>query len=135
MPGALELLIDRGREIHHHAALGEHTPVVRVDHRAAARRQHDRLQARQSRDGFLFANPEAGLALLVEYEGDIHSGFGLDIRIAVVKGKAQQACEMPAHGGLARAHGTDEKYVVAAPHGYGAYQPSLGSRSARLPAL
>src|SRR5258708_38799332 len=42
MPRTLELLIDRGREVHHHAALGEHAAVVLLDHGAAPGRQPDR---------------------------------------------------------------------------------------------
>ena len=41
MPGALELLIDGGREIHHDTALRERAAIVRLDHRAAAGGQHD----------------------------------------------------------------------------------------------
>ena len=111
MPGTLELLIDRGRKVHNHTALREHPAVVLFDHGAAPGRQHDRVQARQAFDGLLFADPEAGLALLLENERDIHAGPGLDVGVAVVKGKAQHAREMAPHGGLTRAHGADEKDV------------------------
>ena len=71
-----------------------------------------RLQSRQTFDGFLFTDPKARFALLLENERDIHAGPGLDVRIAVVKGEAQQARQVPSHGGLARTHGTDEEDVV-----------------------
>src|ERR1700674_667400 len=116
MTCALELLIDRGREVHHRSALGERAAVVLLDYRAAPGGEHDRLQARQAFDGFPFADPETGLALFLENECDIDAGPRLDIRVTVVESEVQHAREMPPHGGLARSHGADEKDIALAEH-------------------
>ena len=115
--GSLELLLNRGLQVNHRAALGEHAPVVGIDHGAAAGGQDDAIHARQAFDRFPFAQPKSRLALLVEDIRDIDPGSGLDISIAVVKGESQEARQMPADGGLARTHGTDEKDIGFGEHG------------------
>src|SRR6202795_3900448 len=116
MTRALELLIDRGREVHHRTALGERTAVVLLDYRAAPGGEHDRLQARQGIDGFPFSDPKARPRFFSENECDIDAGPRLDIRVAVVKSEVKHAREMPPHGGLARSHGADEKDIALAEH-------------------
>src|ERR1700722_10970891 len=128
MARALELLIDRGREIHHDAAPGEQPAIVLLDHCAAPGREHDGLQARQALYGFLLPAPEARLSLLLEYERDIHAGSCLDVGIAVVKGESQHAREMAAHGGLSGAHGADEEDVALEEHGFAAYRNEAAAR-------
>src|SRR5580698_10593646 len=128
MPGALELLIDGGREIHHHAPLREHTAIVLLDHRAAAGGKHDGRQARETFYGFLLTRPEPGLALLLEDERDIHARLCLDVRVAIVKGESQHARQMPPHGGLAGAHGPDEEDVALGEHEVAAYRNEAAAR-------
>ena len=73
-------------------------------------------------EGFLLADPEAGFSFFLENECDIDAGSGLDIRVAVVESKAQHACQMAPHGGLARTHRADQKHVALAQHGGILYQ-------------
>ena len=113
----LELLADRGLEVDHGAAFGEHAPIVDVDHRAAARGDHHAVKTREALDRLLFAQPEPRLALFLEDEGDVDARSGLDVRVAVVEGESQQAREMAAHGGLAGAHGADQEDVGLGQHG------------------
>jgi len=89
VPRALELLADRGLEIDHGAAFGEHAPIVDVDHRAAARGDHHARKTREALDGLPFTQPEACLALFFEDESDVNARAGLDVGVAVVEGESQ----------------------------------------------
>src|SRR5580692_2442227 len=100
MARPLELLADRGFEIDHGAALREHAAILHRDHGAPAGGDDYPRKAREALDGLPFALPEARLALLLEYEGDIDPRPRLDVGIAIVKAEAQEPRQMAPHGGL-----------------------------------
>src|SRR4029077_20049933 len=77
---------------------------------------HDALECRECLDRFALALAKARLAFLLEDEWDVDPGPPLDFAVAVVEGQMQRACEMAPDGGLARAHGADEKHAALADH-------------------
>jgi hypothetical protein len=85
--------------------------VVGVQHGAAAGRQHQPVPGGELGDDLLLALAEAGLAFLLEDEGDVHAGALLDLVVGVGERHAAQLGQPPAHGGLARAHGADQEDV------------------------
>ena len=64
----------------------------------------------------LFAAAKSRFAFLLENEWNVHAGFSLDIRVAVMKRVVQQARQMPADRRLARAHGPYQKNVALVEH-------------------
>jgi oxygen-independent coproporphyrinogen-3 oxidase len=110
-------LLAKGRlQVHHDAGFMQQLAILRLEHRAAAGGQHDGLLLAQGNQCFALASPESGFTLAIEDVRDIHARLAFDLGIAVVKSHAQQATDMAAHGGLARAHGTYEIDVALAQH-------------------
>ncbi len=116
MTGAGDLLVQGGLQIHHRAAFGQQAPVLRIEHRAAAGREHDPVEQRQPLDRLLFAGTESGLAFLFEDERDVDAGPVLDVGIAVMERKVQQPRELAPDGALSRAHRTDQIDVLLGNH-------------------
>src|ERR1700743_921316 len=113
---SFDLLVDRGDQVDHGAPLCQGRAVYGIDHGAAARGEHDRLETREPFDGLPLAQPKAALAFLFENESDVDAGFCLDVRVAVMKGVMKQARQVPAYRRLARAHWTNEKNVALGKH-------------------
>jgi len=116
MARALDLLIDGGGQVDHGAAFRERAPVRRVDHGAAAGRQYDGRQLGQPVDRFSLADPKPGFTFFFENERNVHAGFCLDVRVAVMKSVVKQPREMPSDRRLARSHRSDQKDVALGQH-------------------
>ena len=98
-------------QVDHETALVQRLAILRQQDGAAAGREHDRALARHVFDDLAFALAKAVLALAREDVRDVDAGARFDFRIAVAKWRAQQARQVLAHGGLARAHGADQEYI------------------------
>ncbi len=61
-----------------------------------------------------FPLAEAAFAFFLKDIGDIDAGAPFDLGVAVMEIPGQRAGQVPAHGGLAGTHGTNEKEAVLA---------------------
>src|ERR1700733_4611521 len=114
--GTLGLLCDRSLQIHHPTAAGQIAPIVRVQYRPAAGRQHDARPGAELGDHFALAAAETALPLALEDQRDIGAAALLDLVVTVMERIVEQPRQVSGHGGLARTHRTDEKDTVFAEH-------------------
>ncbi len=111
---ALERTLDRGFEIDHRTALMQMAAIARTHNGPAACGQHNMAPLREHINDMLFALTKAVFTLNIEDPWNVGTGTRLDFMIRIEELPMQQLGELPANGGLARAHGPDQINVVNA---------------------
>ena len=107
----LQLLLDRGTQIHHEAAASEQVAILCQKHGTTAGCDQTVGLRTERAQRVVLAAPERALALHFEQHGDGGTRLPLDLVVGVKKRHRETLCQALADGAFARAHRADEDEI------------------------